>query len=114
MTIPLRAIALALMSVFLLVLATSTQAQDLDNVSISGRVTDPNGAPIVGAVVVATLIETASERNIITNEDGRYLLINLKPGTYKLKVEAEGFLIAVTTDFPTLSGQAAKFDFQMK
>src|SRR3954467_14621906 len=113
MTIPLRAMALALISVFLLVLATSTQAQDLDNVSISGRVTDPNGAPIMGAVVVATLIETTAERNAVTNNEGRYVLVNLKPGTYKLKVQAQGFLVAVKSDFPTISGQAVKFDFQL-
>jgi hypothetical protein len=97
----------------LLLIVTSLLAQDLDNVSISGKITDSNGAPIVGATVVATLIETGAERNVTTNEDGRYLLVNLKPGTYKLKANATGFGTKERTDFPTFSGQAVQFDFQL-
>src|SRR3954470_11300300 len=111
MRIPLSALALALISVFFLVFSTS--AQDLDNVRIGGRVIDPNGAPIVGALVVASMIETAADRNAVTDQDGRYMLVDLKPGIYKLKVGADGFLGTVKTDFQTISGQTLKFDFQL-
>ena len=37
-------------------------AQDLDNVTISGRVTDQNSAVIPGAIVTATLVATKAGR----------------------------------------------------
>src|ERR1700757_3829505 len=66
-------------------------AQDLDNVTITGRVTDQNGAVISGATVTATLIKTKVERTAVTDSDGRYKLIQLEPGGYYLKVFANSF-----------------------
>ena len=42
-----------LTSLFIFVFSIFSFAQDLDNVTISGQVTDSNNAPIVGANVVA-------------------------------------------------------------
>src|SRR5688572_988517 len=69
----------------------SAQAQDLDNVTFSGRITDQNGAIIPGAIVSATLIKTATERTAVTDADGRYRLIQLEPGVYTLKASFTNF-----------------------
>lgn len=71
---------LPLVSVFclsFLVFTTSAFAQDLDDVTIGGKVVDTNNQPIVGATITATLIETAVERTVTTNEDGRYRFVEL-------------------------------------
>jgi hypothetical protein len=44
------------------VIVSPLVAQDLDNVTIAGRVTDQNGAVIPGATVTATLAKTKVER----------------------------------------------------
>jgi hypothetical protein len=50
-------------------------AQDLDNVTITGRVADQNGAVIPGASVTATLVKTKVERSVVADGDGRYKII---------------------------------------
>jgi hypothetical protein len=107
----LSAAALTLISIILI--APAATAQDLDNVTISGKVTDSNQAPIVGATVTATQTQTGAERNVTTDEDGRYTLVNLKPGIYNVKVSATGFGAKEKTDLITVAGQAVQLDFRV-
>jgi protocatechuate 3,4-dioxygenase beta subunit len=79
-----RKLVLFLGVVAFLFLPHSFPAQDLDNVTITGKVTDQNGAVIPGASVTATLIATKTERTVVTSEDGNYRLIQLSPGVYNV------------------------------
>ncbi|MCD9189360.1 MAG: TonB-dependent receptor [Pyrinomonadaceae bacterium] len=88
-------------------------SQDLDDVTISGKIVDSNNAPIAGATVTATLVSTNVERNVTTNEDGFYRLIELAPGIYKVKVSASGFGAKERVDLQTLSGQNLQLDFSL-
>jgi len=97
----------------LLFLNTNGFAQDLDDVTISGRITDSNNAPIVGATVTSTLIETNAERTVTTDEEGRYRIVELKPGLYKVRASASGFGAKEKIDLQTISGQNVQFDFSL-
>jgi hypothetical protein len=88
-------------------------AQSLDTVTISGRVTDPNNAPIVGATVTATLITTGVERTVITDEDGRFRVIELPPGLYKVRTSSTGFGTKEKIDLETVAGQNVQLDFSL-
>ena len=55
-------------------------AQDLDDVTISGKVTDSNGLAVVGATVTATSVDTGEVRTVVTDDEGRYRLVKLKAG----------------------------------
>src|SRR5436309_12176576 len=81
--------------------ATTTQAQDLDNVTITGRVMDQNGAVIPGATVTATLIKTKVERTVTADADGRYRIIQLEPGIYSVKAAFTNFATEDKTDLTT-------------
>jgi outer membrane receptor for ferrienterochelin and colicin len=99
---------------FCLLIFTSTVfAQDLDDVTISGRVVDSNDAPIVGATVTATLITTGVERTVITNEDGKYRIAEMPPGTYSVKTSMQGFATQEKTNLVTVSGQNVQLDFSL-
>jgi len=50
------ALALALLSIF--VLLSSAFSQDLDDVVFSGRITDSNGQSIVGATITLTAVNS--------------------------------------------------------
>lgn len=86
-------------------------AQDLDDVIISGKITDSDGAAIVGATVTATQVSTGVERSVVSGQKGRYRLIELTPGVYTLKVAVNGFAVQIKTDLETISGQSVKLDF---
>lgn len=59
--------------------------------TLSGRVTDPSGAAIAQAKVVATEANTGSKSEAITSTEGEYSLPFLAPGPYRLSVEVQGF-----------------------
>jgi hypothetical protein len=104
---------IAATSLCLIVLVFGAIGQDLDNVTISGRVTDANGLPVVGATVTATLVETGEKRSVVTNDDGRYRIIGLKPGTYKISAAASGFGTVETPETPTISAENLLKDFKL-
>lgn len=103
-------------SVFVLVLTVvvlSASAQDLDDVTISGRITDTNGQSVVGATVTATMVETRETRTVTTDDEGRYRFIKLRPGTYKIKASATGFGPQETPETATVSAQNLIKDFKL-
>jgi len=59
--------------------------------SISGIVTDPTGALVVGATVTATNTQTGVQSVITTDKSGFYNFPDLTVGTYALQVEQKGF-----------------------
>jgi outer membrane receptor protein involved in Fe transport len=72
-------------------LATHLAAQQPATATLRGAVTDPNGARIAGATVKVTQLATGTVRTTTTNDEGIYVLANLAPGSYELRVEASGF-----------------------
>ena len=70
----------------------TVHAQEAINfASVSGRVTDPQGAVVPGAHVSARHTETNVLAETTTNSEGRFRFPYLKVGTYELKVHVDGF-----------------------
>ena len=88
-------------------------SQDLDDVTIAGRIADSNGLAVVGASVTATAIETGEARTVVTDDEGRFKIVKLKPGTYKIKTTANGFGTQETQGIATISGQNLQKDFKL-
>src|SRR5215213_2703208 len=105
--------AFVLVFLSLFILNVQNFAQDLDDVTISGRVVDSNKAPIAGATVTATLITTGIERTVIANDEGRYRIIELPPGIYSIKVTMQGFAAQEKTNLETVAGQNVQLDFNL-
>ena len=89
-------------------------AQDLDNVTISGRVTDQNSAIISGATIEALLVKTGAARTVQTDEQGRYRIIQLEPGTYNVTVTFINFAPEKRTGLLTIAGQNLQLDFTLR
>src|SRR5216684_14825 len=66
-------------------------AQGETTSAIVGQVTDTTNAAIPGATITITNRETALQRSAKTDDEGRFNFPQLKPGTYSVRVEAEGF-----------------------
>ena len=89
------------------------QGQDV-TATITGTVTDPAGAPIVGAKVTAHDTDRGTNWTSVTNEAGLYNIIRIPVGTYDLKVENAGFQTAAVPAFTLVLNQIARLDVQMK
>lgn len=83
-----RGIALAL--ALLAVASIAAQAADV-NGRIKGTVTDPVGAVVVKATVVATNAATGVKFNTTSQADGGYAFPQLPIGTYTITASASGF-----------------------
>src|SRR6476619_1004197 len=72
-------------------LACCTTAQAQSTAAIEGQVIDPNGAAVPAVQIVATNAETSTSRRVVTDESGRYQLVGLNLGTYRVEVTGVGF-----------------------
>ncbi|MDX6442936.1 MAG: hypothetical protein QOH71_10 [Blastocatellia bacterium] len=108
----LRAAKAALLSfIFVLVLTTSSHAQQAATASLTGRVFDPNGAVVPGAQVTATQTTTNLKRETTTNNEGLYVLAGLPPGEYELRIQANGFSTKTSSSAISLQvGQSKTVD----
>lgn len=102
---------LTFLTIFLFVFSFQVvHAQDLDTVTLFGRVMDQNGAFIPGAEVQATLSKRGLTRETPSDAEGRYRLIQLEPGNYLIRVSSPGFAAQEIAGVATVSGQSLQFD----
>ena len=59
--------------------------------SVQGVVSDAQGGIIPGANVTATNVDTTASRSVLADETGKYSLLQMPPGAYKLQVLKPGF-----------------------
>jgi Carboxypeptidase regulatory-like domain/Putative zinc-finger len=59
--------------------------------ALSGTITDPSGAVIPGATVVATNSTAKIVRSAATDQKGQFRLADLVPGNYRVEAQATGF-----------------------
>ncbi len=62
-----------------------------DSAEISGRVTDPSGALVRGAVLSLRDLAHGTVTKTQSNSDGIYIFPYVRPGQYSVSVEANGF-----------------------
>jgi hypothetical protein len=82
--------------------------------AIIGQVSDASGAAVPSATVTVTNKETGLRRNASTDESGRFNFPQLKPGTYTVKVEAEGFEPQQNDAVSSALGQKQTVNFTLK
>jgi hypothetical protein len=81
--------------------------------TLSGSVLDPQGAVIINATVTLVNQNTGDMRGTVSNDDGAFQFDMLKPGSYSLKVEANGFVSAQTTDINLQQNQQQNINVSM-
>jgi hypothetical protein len=75
--------------------------------SLSGTVTDPQGAAVTGANVIAKNNATGEEVRVTTGDQGVFIFPSLAPGHYSVRVEVSGFKRTEVPDVVVeTSGQA--------
>ncbi|HLJ25815.1 MAG TPA: TonB-dependent receptor [Candidatus Angelobacter sp.] len=68
------------------------------NSSVTGRIVDPENAVIVGAEVTIVNPQTKIRYAGRTNEDGIYLISDIRPGTYTVEVSKPGYKVILKPD----------------
>jgi hypothetical protein len=78
--------------------------------SISGVVTDPSGAVVPGATVVATNTQTGIKNTVVTDSRGFYSFPSLDVGTYDVQVTQTGFKTYTKTGLVIDANSALRAD----
>jgi hypothetical protein len=93
-------------------LASPTSAQG--EASIQGTVSDSSGGAVPGVAIRIKNLETGAERNLVTEEAGRYDAASLPVGQYEVRAEKTGFRSEVKTGVLLVLGQRETLDLVLQ
>src|SRR5437899_8034184 len=101
---------------FLLLLGWASLASaQVNTATLSGTVSDPQGLPVKGAKVTLTNAGTGAQRTSVTDDSGRYNLVGLPPGQYKMTVDGgASFAAYEDPSFVLTVGEAAILNAQLQ
>lgn len=81
--------------------------------SITGIVTDVNGASIPSCEIVIVNMDTGIAQRTITNDDGVFLASSLAPGPYRAEASREGFKKRQIRNLVLQTGQGLRLDIAL-
>ncbi|MFN7625162.1 MAG: carboxypeptidase-like regulatory domain-containing protein, partial [Acidobacteriota bacterium] len=79
---------------------------------LRGDVTDQNGAVIAGSRITVVDLAKGTTRSGVTDKGGQFVFVGLLPGSYQVKVEAQGFT-ASSVRIELTVGQQASLPFRL-
>ncbi|HWO36191.1 MAG TPA: TonB-dependent receptor, partial [Candidatus Acidoferrum sp.] len=82
--------------------------------AVNGTVRDSAGAVVTGATVVLHNRDTNLDRTATTNSVGAYVMPDVQPGNYDLKVTESGFGPIIKSGILLVVNQTATYDFALK
>jgi outer membrane receptor protein involved in Fe transport len=97
----------------ILILTAVVAIAQTEGARISGRVTDLGGAVIVAAACKITNTETNVSTSTLTNDDGIYVLPDLRPAVYRLTIQKEGFRTVIRPDLQLYVQDAVSENFTL-
>ena len=81
------------LALFLSFGTTAAWSQATSSATLAGLVTDEQNAAVPGAEVRIVDSGTGASQTTLTNDTGRYVIVNVSPGTYAIYVSKQGFTI---------------------
>jgi hypothetical protein len=103
----------ALLLVVALLVPCAVSAQVLYG-SLTGSITDPSAATVLGAKVEATNTETGVVKQVVSNERGDYLFRDLQPGRYNVAVSSPAFSTAKREGVVITANQQVRLDVTLQ
>jgi hypothetical protein len=98
----------------LLIMLSLGVGQAQSTSSLTGVVTDPSGAVVPGAAIVAVNLETNLTRTATTDSQGRYSFPQMQPSTYQVSARATGFSEVVVHDVHLLVNTPSAVDIRFE
>ncbi len=89
-------------------------AQLTSTTSLVGRVSDASGTSISNASVNAIDTLTGETLHTVTNAEGQYEFLFVKPGTYNIAIKQPGFDLTTITGVSVVTNQVVRNDVTLK
>ena len=91
--------------------ATAAFGQGAYQAQIRGTITDQSGAVVAKAAITITNDATSISQNATSDDHGQYVLGELRPAVYTIKVQASGFRVSEKKDVVLQVDQQTSVDF---
>jgi hypothetical protein len=105
---------LAVCKAVALVMVVTSSSTTFAQSTISGQVRDPSGAAMPGVrVEAASPVLIEGSRSATTSSDGRYAIVDVRPGTYMTTFTIDGFAV-VKREVEVRSNVTVPVDAEMK
>jgi hypothetical protein len=88
-------------------------AQTASTGALTGTISDQSGAIVPGAEITARNEATGTTSSAVSQDDGRYTVVLLPPGTYRVEFKKNGFSVAVAPEIRINVTETARFDVTM-
>ncbi len=88
-------------------------AQSPGTGAISGRISDPSGAALMGASVLASADGAHFSRAVTSSGVGEFRIALLPPGVYTVSASASGFGTAVVNSVAVVAGETATLELKL-
>jgi Carboxypeptidase regulatory-like domain/TonB dependent receptor len=109
-----RSLTIGIMLCLLALGWAATALAQVNTATLSGIVSDPQGLPVKGAKVTMTNAGTGAQRTSVTDDGGRYNLVGLPPGQYKMTVDGgASFAVYENPSIVLTVGENATFDLRL-
>ena len=110
----LRAFVLVFFFIFAAKVDFSLGQAGTSSAQLNGTVLDTSGGSVAKATVTLREISTNQIHTAIASDNGNYVIPNLPPGEYELKVSFTGFAPYIRTGIVLRVGQVATIDVNLK
>jgi Carboxypeptidase regulatory-like domain len=103
---------LSALAAIVCLLPATVGAQDTTG-SISGTITDQQKGMLPGVTILVRQLDTGVERTQVSDEHGRYRVLNLTPGPYTVTAQMEGFRPVLRDQLTVAIGKDLLVDIEM-
>ena len=110
----LRRVRTALVMAAVVVVGSTSGSAQSTTAQFTGRISDPSGAVIPGALISVVNQDTGVRRQTESNEVGNYAVPLLPPGIYRITVQKEGFKPITRAGIELQVNQTARVDFVLE
>jgi hypothetical protein len=91
MRVPVVTIVIGALWLTVVTAAIAAAQETVHHASVSGRVTDQQGAVVPGALITARQVDTNLTAEATTDQEGRFRFPYLRVGSYEFRAHLEGF-----------------------
>jgi hypothetical protein len=105
---------LSTLSVFLAITITAFAQADVSSATVKGTVTDQQGGAVASATITARSLEQGIVRTAISDSEGAFQILTLRPGPYEITAQAQGFAQYLIKDARLTVGQTAVYDIKLE
>jgi type 1 fimbria pilin len=106
--------SVVLLALLMTTLFASAAFAQFDTATVVGTVRDDSNAVVPGATITLTNLDTGIAITRVTDSNGSYEFVTVRPGRYQITAELQGFSTATAEDVQVAVAARQRVELQLK